>query len=56
MVNKYTSLRNYVCRYKHTPDFKVRMVARIFRWAKDESIEIGEFAFLTKKALNYLKK
>lgn len=28
----------------------------IYRWAKDETLELGEFAFLVKKALGYVNK
>lgn len=56
MKNKYTSLRTLVCKQKNNPILS-RLIARsIFRWARDEKMELWEFAFLTKKALNYISK
>lgn len=53
--NRYASLRHFMWRYKNHPDFKSYMSARIFRLAKDEKIELEEFAFLIKKSLKYIK-
>jgi len=52
---KYQSLRNLVSKQKDKPNFKALMLASIYRWAKDEGMELSEFGFLLKKALEYLK-
>lgn len=56
MESYYKTLRNIVCRKKDDINFKWYISRMIFRWAKDDSLELWEFAFLTKKAFNYLNK
>jgi hypothetical protein len=55
MYTKWNSLRNTARKFRGCPDLKIRIASCIFRWAKDETITLSEFAFLTKKALTYTK-